>query len=128
MEARRAGRQRRPLADHPATKAPSTIAIDVGVAPTGTGAPEGDRSQGVNGYVLNTMTPCTERTSLYFWAFCRNYALGDQRITTLLREGVSGVFAEDETILEAQQLASTSTPTSASTTSTSTAARCGRAG
>jgi len=24
------------------------------VAPTGTGAPEGDRSQGVNGYVLNT--------------------------------------------------------------------------
>jgi phenylpropionate dioxygenase-like ring-hydroxylating dioxygenase large terminal subunit len=86
-------------------QAPSTIAIDVGVAPTGTGAPEGDRSQGVNGYVLNTMTPCTERTSLYFWAFCRNYALGDQRITTWLREGVSGVFAEDETILEAQQIA-----------------------
>ena len=31
-------------------QAPSTIAIDVGVAPTGTGAPEGDRSQGVNGF------------------------------------------------------------------------------
>jgi vanillate O-demethylase monooxygenase subunit len=86
-------------------RAPSTIAIDVGVAPTGTGAPEGDRSQGVNGYVLNTMTPSTEDRSLYFWSFCRNYRLDDQRITTLLREGVSGVFAEDEDILEAQQRA-----------------------
>ena len=26
------------------------------------GAPEGDRSQGVNGYVLNTMTPETATT------------------------------------------------------------------
>jgi len=41
-------------------EAPSTIAIDVGVAPVGTGAPEGDRSEGVNGFVLNTMTPETE--------------------------------------------------------------------
>jgi vanillate O-demethylase monooxygenase subunit len=43
------------------------IAIDVGVAPTGTGAPPkgdhaGDRSQGVNGYVLNTITPETDGT------------------------------------------------------------------
>jgi phenylpropionate dioxygenase-like ring-hydroxylating dioxygenase large terminal subunit len=84
-------------------QAPGTVAIDVGVAPTGTGAPEGDRSQGVNGYVLNTMTPETERTCHYFWAFCRNYNLDDQRITTLLREGVSGVFGEDEEVLVAQQ-------------------------
>jgi vanillate O-demethylase monooxygenase subunit len=82
---------------------PSTIAIDVGVAPTGTGAPDGDRSQGVNGYVLNTMTPETERTCHYFWAFVRNYKLDDQRITTLIRDGVSGVFAEDEDVLAAQQ-------------------------
>ena len=86
-------------------EAPATIAIDVGVAPTGTGAPEGDRSQGVNGFVLNTMTPETDRTCHYFWAFARNYNLGDQRITTLLREGVTGVFGEDEEILAAQQRA-----------------------
>jgi phenylpropionate dioxygenase-like ring-hydroxylating dioxygenase large terminal subunit len=84
-------------------QAPSTVAIDVGVAPTGTGAPEGDRSEGVNGFVLNTMTPETPRTCHYFWAFARNYNLDDQRITTLLREGVSGVFAEDEVVLAAQQ-------------------------
>ena len=75
----------------------------MGVAPTGTGAPEGDRSEGVNGYVLNTMTPETDRACHYFWAFARNYNLEDQRITTLLREGVSGVFAEDEEVLAAQQ-------------------------
>jgi phenylpropionate dioxygenase-like ring-hydroxylating dioxygenase large terminal subunit len=84
-------------------QAPSTVAIDVGVAPTGTGAPEGDRSEGVNGFVLNTMTPETPRTCHYFWAFARNYNLDDQRITTLLREGVAGVFAEDEVVLAAQQ-------------------------
>jgi len=75
----------------------------VGVAPTGTGAPEGNRSEGVTGFVLNTMTPETEKSCHYFWAFARNYNLGDQRITTLLREGVSGVFAEDEDVLAAQQ-------------------------
>ena len=91
-------------------EAPSTICIDVGVAKAGTGAPEGDRSQGVNGYVLNTITPETERTSHYFWAFARDYKLGDQRITTQLREGVSGVFFEDETMLNAQQRAIEANP------------------
>jgi vanillate O-demethylase monooxygenase subunit len=91
-------------------EAPSTICIDVGVAKAGTGAPEGDRSQGVNGYVLNTITPETDRTSHYFWAFARNYELGNQRITTELREGVSGVFFEDETMLNAQQAAIEANP------------------
>lgn len=86
-------------------QAPSTIAINVGVAPTGTGAPEGDRSEGVNCYVLNTMTPETHRSCHYFWAFVRSYNLDDQRITTLLRNGVSGVFGEDEVVLAAQQRA-----------------------
>jgi vanillate O-demethylase monooxygenase subunit len=84
---------------------PCTVLIDVGVAPHGSGAPEGDRSQGVNGYVLNTITPETERSCLYFWSFCRNYRLSEQRLTTELRQGVAGIFAEDERILEAQQRA-----------------------
>ncbi|CAN1511465.1 HcaE Phenylpropionate dioxygenase and related ring-hydroxylating dioxygenases, large terminal subunit [Rhabdaerophilaceae bacterium] len=86
-------------------EAPSTICIDVGVAPTGTGAPEGDRSAGVNGMVLNTITPETGSTCHYFWAFARNYRLHDQALTTQLREGVSSIFREDEEILEAQQKA-----------------------
>jgi vanillate O-demethylase monooxygenase subunit len=35
----------------------------------------------------------------------RNYNLDDQRITTLIREGVAGVFGEDEVVLAAQQRA-----------------------
>jgi len=89
-------------------EAPCTVAIDVGVAPTGTGAlprDGGDRSHGVNGMVLNTITPETDNTCLYFWAFARNYCLGEQRLTHQLREGVAGIFREDELVLEAQQKA-----------------------
>ncbi len=86
-------------------EAPCTITIDVGVAPTGTGAPQGDRSQGVNGQVLNTITPETDRSCHYFWAFARNYCLNEQRITHELREGVAGIFREDEAVLEAQHRA-----------------------
>ena len=80
------------------------------MAPAGTGAPEGDRSQGVNGFVLNTMSPETDKTSHYFWAFARNYKLGEQARTHALREGVSSIFREDERILEAQQTAIDANP------------------
>ncbi|MYR07621.1 Rieske 2Fe-2S domain-containing protein [Gordonia sp. SID5947] len=86
-------------------QAPGTIRIDVGVAKAGTGAPEGDRGQGVNGFVMNTMTPVDRKTSLYFWAFMRNYCLDSQLITTQLRDGVHRVFGEDELMLTAQQKA-----------------------
>ena len=91
-------------------EAPSTICIDVGVAKAGTGAPDGDRSQGVNGYVMNTISPETNKTCHYFWAFMRNYRLESQVITTQLRNGVSGVFKEDEDMLEAQQAAIDANP------------------
>ena len=55
--------------------------------------------------MLNTITPETDRTCHYFWAFVRNYNLHEQKLTTDLREGVSRIFAEDEAILEAQQVA-----------------------
>jgi phenylpropionate dioxygenase-like ring-hydroxylating dioxygenase large terminal subunit len=90
--------------------APSTICIDVGVAKAGTGADQGDRSQGVNGYVMNTITPETDRSSHYFWAFMRNYRLESQTITTQLRNGVHGVFGEDEVMLQAQQAAIDANP------------------
>ena len=95
--------------------APCTVNIDVGVAQTGTGAiPAGgnqgdarqsDRSKGVNGFVLNTVTPETDGSCHYFWAFARHYLLGEQRLTHQLREGVASIFREDELVLEAQQRA-----------------------
>ncbi len=89
---------------------PSTICIDVGVAAAGTGAYEGDRSQGVNGYVMNTISPEQDRSCHYFWAFMRNYRLDSQVITTQLRNGVHGVFGEDEAMLKAQQEAIDANP------------------
>jgi len=86
-------------------EAPSTVVIDVGVAKAGTGAEHGDRSLGVNGHVLNTMTPETETTCHYFWAFARNYGLEDPQMTERLRQDVVRVFGEDEVILAAQQRA-----------------------
>jgi vanillate monooxygenase len=83
--------------------APSTIAIAVGVAKAGTGAPEGDRSQGVNGMVINTMTPETDGTCHYLWSFARDWCIDRQAITHRMREGVSRIFFEDEVMLEAQQ-------------------------
>jgi vanillate O-demethylase monooxygenase subunit len=89
---------------------PSTICIDVGVAKTGTGAPEGDRSQGINGYVMNAITPVTATTTKYYWAWMRNYDIKSQLLTTQIRDGIRNVFTEDTAMLEAQQKAIEANP------------------
>ena len=86
-------------------EAPCTIVLDVGVALAGTGAPAGDRSQGVTGRVLNTITPETDGTCMYFWTLLRNYRLRDQSLTNQLREANAKIFEEDRAVVEAQQLA-----------------------
>lgn len=91
-------------------EAPCTIVLDVGVAPAGTGAPQGDRSHGVNGRVLNTITPETATTCMYFWSFMRNYKLRDQSLTTQLREANAQIFLEDQVVVEAQQRAISENP------------------
>ena len=84
-------------------EAPCTIVLDVGVAPAGTGALRGDRSHGVNGRVLNTITPETSGTCMYFWSLVRNYKIRDQSLTTGLREANAKIFLEDQVVVEAQQ-------------------------
>ncbi len=83
--------------------APATVVIDVGVAKTGTGAPEGDRTQGVSGVVLNTITPQSEGRCYYFFAFVRSFALDDEALTVDMKAGVTSIFFEDKVILEEQQ-------------------------
>jgi phenylpropionate dioxygenase-like ring-hydroxylating dioxygenase large terminal subunit len=82
---------------------PCTIVLDVGVAPAGTGALQGDRGQGVNNRVLNTITPSTGNTCMYFWSLVRNHHLRDQTLTTQLRQANARIFEEDRAVLEAQQ-------------------------
>jgi vanillate monooxygenase len=82
---------------------PANVLIDVGVALAGTGAPEGNRSHGVTGIVVNLMTPETETTTWYHWGMGRNFQLDDRGLTFRIRDGQAAVFAEDLVILEAQQ-------------------------
>lgn len=82
---------------------PANVMIDVGVAPTGTGAPQGDRSKGVSAWVVDLMTPETETTCHYFWGFCRDFEIHDEGLTLRIKDGQGGIFAEDLAVLEAQQ-------------------------
>lgn len=84
-------------------EAPATIVIDVGVAPTGTGAPDGDRSAGVSGRVMNTVTPKGDGTCYYFFAYGRSFALDNRDLTADIRAANIRIFTEDKVVLEEQQ-------------------------
>ena len=83
--------------------APSSVMIDVGVAPVAAGATLQDHDQGVRGMVINCMTPETETSCHYFWGMARNFDVDDAGFTARFKRQQGGVFAEDEVILEAQQ-------------------------
>lgn len=82
---------------------PSTVYLDVGCAKTGTGAPAGDRSQGISIWSSHLVTPETETSSHYLFCFARNFALGDGEMSKLLYEGSKVTFLEDADMLEAVQ-------------------------
>lgn len=82
---------------------PSSVMIDVGVAPVEGGATVQSHDQGVRGMVINCMTPETEVSCHYFWGMARNFDIHDTGFTARFKKQQGGVFAEDEVILEAQQ-------------------------
>ncbi len=84
-------------------KPPSTVYIDVGCATTGTGAPEGDRRQGISLWSTHLVTPETEASCHYHFGFARNFRLDDAETSRLLFEGSRSTFLEDKDMLEAQQ-------------------------
>jgi vanillate O-demethylase monooxygenase subunit len=90
-------------------QAPGVVIGDVGVAPTGTGAQQGDRSQGVNGCFLAAITPESDKSCHYFWNFVRTFRTDDDQLTQdLQRAHVNdgkGVYDQDHVVLEAQQRA-----------------------
>ncbi len=78
---------------------PANIVIDVGGVPTGAG----DRAAGFEARVLNSITPETERSCQYYWAFARNFKIGDEEMTAFLHGALTRTFDEDKALLEAQQ-------------------------
>jgi len=83
--------------------APHMIEVDLGSCLTGTGAPQGDRSQGIEMRAYNFATPETDRTFHYFWTHCRNYRLDDDAVSNLTRENVLVALAEDIMAIEGVQ-------------------------
>ena len=83
---------------------PATVYLDVGCATTGTGAPEGDRSQGISIWSSHLITPETESSSHYMFCFARDFAVGDAGMSKLLFEGSKATFLEDADMLEAVQM------------------------
>jgi phenylpropionate dioxygenase-like ring-hydroxylating dioxygenase large terminal subunit len=83
---------------------PATVYLDVGCAKTGTGAPEGDRSQGISIWASHLITPETENSCHYMFCFARNFRVGDEETSRLLYEGSKATFLEDADMLEAVQL------------------------
>jgi len=84
-------------------KPPATVYLDVGCARAGTGAPEGDRSQGISIWSSHLITPETGGSSHYMFCFARDFHIDDPEMSKLLYEGSRATFLEDAEMLEAVQ-------------------------
>jgi phenylpropionate dioxygenase-like ring-hydroxylating dioxygenase large terminal subunit len=82
---------------------PGIVYLDVGCATTGTGAPQGDRSQGISIWSSHLITPETEHSSHYMFCFARDFRVDDPEMSKMLYEGSKATFLEDADILEAVQ-------------------------
>jgi vanillate O-demethylase monooxygenase subunit len=82
---------------------PGVLLMDSGSAPTGTGAPEGNREDAALFFGCQAVTPETEKTSHYFFQQSHGFALDDARVTDNLTQSVLAGFQEDKDIIIAQQ-------------------------
>ena len=82
---------------------PAFLRLDVGCTPTGAGAPEGRRVNGINMRNLNAVTPETESTSHYFWGQAHDWDVHNPATTDMLVEQIRTAFLEDVAVFEAQQ-------------------------
>lgn len=79
--------------------APGNLMLDVGVT-----EPGGNREDGLFLPSAHILTPETEHSTHYFWAFARNFALEDDTMTQRIRGfGIAAFETEDRPIIEAQQ-------------------------
>lgn len=90
---------------------PSSVLIDVGVAPADSDATLEDHGkQGVRGFVIDGITPESETSSHYFWGMARNFEIADHGFSKRFKAQQGSVFQEDVEVLEAQQRSIESNP------------------
>lgn len=78
---------------------PCFVIIEVWAVATGTN----DKEHGLVWWVLNALTPETERSTHYFWGLPRAFKQDDAELTEMLRAGINRTFGEDKAMLEGQQ-------------------------
>jgi len=83
--------------------APSTVIIDVGVAPIEEGATLEKHDQGVRGFVIDVFSPESVGKTHYFWGMARNFNIADAGFTARFKNQQAYVFREDLEVFEAQQ-------------------------
>ena len=81
---------------------PSIAIIDFGSAPTGTGAPEGDRSDCIQMFACHFITPVDSDTCIQHWLLVKNMP-ADEAVDQRLKDGLRIAFNEDKVVLEAIQ-------------------------
>jgi phenylpropionate dioxygenase-like ring-hydroxylating dioxygenase large terminal subunit len=82
---------------------PAFLRLDVGATPTGTGAPDGRRVNGISMRNLNAITPETETTTHYFWGQAHDFDVHNPETTEKIFNQIRTAFLEDVEIFEAQQ-------------------------
>ncbi|HEU0043519.1 aromatic ring-hydroxylating dioxygenase subunit alpha [Sphingomonas sp.] len=82
---------------------PSSVMIDVGVAPAGHGGIDADPATKIASTVVDFITPETDGSHWYFWGMARYYAVDDPAMTDSIRAGQHKIFSEDLEMLQRQQ-------------------------
>ena len=80
-------------------EAPANIWIDAFAYPTGTE----DASRGMRWVVMNSITPSTADTALYFYSLSRNFNSADTDMTAMIEGQLHMTLLEDKVVLEEQQ-------------------------
>ena len=81
---------------------PANVVIDILSTETGFKFGEGGRLHN-RLFVLDSMTPETERSCHYFFGLCRNYKIDNAQMTAFMHKAVVTAFLEDKDMLEAEQ-------------------------
>ena len=82
---------------------PAFLRLDVGATPTGTGAPEGNRRNGISMRNMNAITPETETTSHYFWGQAHDFDVKNAQTTAKIFKEIETAFRQDVEVFSAQQ-------------------------
>lgn len=82
---------------------PGILLMDSGMAPAGSGAPEGERGGAAEFRGCQALTPESAGSTHYFFAHPHNFLIDRPEVTASIHQSVITAFDEDRAIVQAQQ-------------------------